>query len=182
MLTQPKMERLLAQLHPVCHAPLETLIQRAAHELGLSLTPFDAHRGDAAQNAALASGASKKPAGKSWHNLVFPGGRPCSFAVHVRIDLPDGGGVGFGDSRLEYPGAVLLHADIWRDKVGERLTARQLVYVCVMLLAEEIGWTTGGRWSGLQDWCHLEWHPNGATMEQVKAALLANEVIAGRRA
>ena len=173
----------LAALHPVVHAPLRLLVRRVFEELGLALEVFDLWRDGAAQEAAFARGATKRRAGQSWHNLTFPDGSPASFAAHVRVILPGGRYLGFGDSLLEPSNAARrIHADIWENKLGEMLTAEHLVYTAVALKAEEIGFVSGSRWSRLQDWCHVEWHPDGATMEQVKTVLAAHGAFGLRRA
>lgn len=161
----------LKDLHPIMHLPLTMLVERVYQDLGLTLEVFDFYRDPIAQDAAFAKGLSKKPAGKSWHNLTFVDGRPASLAAHVRVVLPNGRYLGFGSSSLEPPGARKLHVDIWDNKVGEFLTAEQMIYAAITLKAEEIGFVSGARWSTLQDWCHVEWHPGGLGMDQVKTIL-----------
>ena len=172
---------LLRKVHPVVRPPVCTLVNRVALELGISLRVFDTYRDGVAQDAAFAAGASKKKAGQSWHNLTLADGTPAAFAVHVGVELPTLGLIGFGKSLLEPPGAVRVWADVWDNKVGTRLTAEQLVLAAVGLKAEEIGFVAGMRWRMLQDWCHVEWHPNGAPLEEVRAVLAAQGTIGGLR-
>jgi len=162
----------LRTLHPDARFPLCLLVERVWKELGLMLDVFDIYRGAAAQAVAFNTGASKKPAGKSFHNLCLPNGTPASLAAHLRVILPAGEFLGFGDSRLEPVGARKMHVDIWADKVGEQLTAEQMIYAAISLKAEEIGFRVGAKWGGLQDWCHVEWRQRWPTVD---AALASGE-------
>jgi len=164
----------LNTLHPDARFPLCLLIDRVWKELGINLEPFDFYRGAAAQAVAFNTNASTKRHGESWHNICLPDGTQASLAAHVRVVLPAQRFLGFGDSRLEPPNAKRLHVDLWSDKVGERLTAEQMIYAAVGLKAEEIGWRTGARWSGLQDWCHIEWRSRWPT---IASALASGEFI-----
>lgn len=175
------MDSLLDQLHPVMRTPVMRWQDRCARELGLELEYFDAFRDSAAQDAAFAAKASMKRAGGSYHNLQFPDGRPCSLAVHGRIVTSDGRHTGFGDLPLEYPAARRIAVDVWPQVQGEQLTARQVLYVAAMMIAEECGLFCGGRWARLQDWCHVEMHVPGATLELIKAALAAGRQIVDLR-
>jgi len=154
----------LKPLHPDVRFPLCLLVDRIWRELGLQLHVFDLYRDGHAQGAAFASGASTKRAGESFHNTRLPDGTQASLAAHVSVILPGGGFLGFGDSRLEPPGAKRLQVDLWSDRAGEALTAEQMIYAAVALKAEEVGFRCGARWSGLQDWCHLEWRSRWPTI------------------
>jgi hypothetical protein len=159
-------------LHPVVRPLLARLQDTCLERLGITLDLVETWRDGAAQAAALAAGASNKPAGTSWHNLTYPNGKPCSFAFHVD-PFPGPPVLGYGPKVLRWPGCHTVPVEL---KPGKQTpcSAAELLLTAVALIGEELGLTIGARWEHPRDWLHFEYHPDGATQAQV-AALLAHE-------
>jgi hypothetical protein len=158
-------------LHPIVRPYLARLQETCLARLGISLDLIETARGDEAQAAALAAGASNKPAGTSWHNVHYDTGKPCSFAFHVD-PFPGPQILGYGPKVLEWPGAVKVGAEIHRAGVLRPCTAAGLLLTAVGLIGEELGLTWGGRWNNPMDWLHFELHPDGATQAMVQTMIL----------
>lgn len=179
------------ELHPWARQRFKDLVDAVEDELGLVITPGDCYRPLEEQAADVAAGASMLTLG--WHNLVLPAGSPradgtartldeaAALALHLQIKrqgLRGGGLVGFGDCPLDYPGAVRARVDSWwEDGASADLTPRHLVYAAVCNLARQQGFRVGGRWHKLQDWCHVEAHPLGATPAEAQATLRMKGVL-----
>jgi len=137
--------------------------------LGLTLDLIETWRDGAAQDAAKAAGASTKGAGGSWHNVTYANGAPASFAFHVD-PFPGSHVLGYGPKVLAWATARKVEVELNPGGLAD-LTAAGLVLTAVGLMGEELGLVWGGRWPHLRDWLHFELRPNGATLEQVKAAM-----------
>lgn len=154
------MSRDRQDLHPVMLPIMFEHIRKAAL-VGISLDLIETWRGQADQDDAKRRGASQARWRQSWHNVTFRNGRPASLAYHLAVRLPEGGLLGFGKSKL--------------NKAGYR------VYEAVGIIGAEIGLRWGGDWDqdgkllerGENDLCHFEYHPNGAPLSQVWAAMMA---------
>ena len=158
------MNRDLDALHPAVRPMLEAHMG-AATSHGLRTMVIETYRDEALQAEHWAQGRNlageiidasrvvtySRP-GQSWHGVTYPQtGKPCSLAYHLAIVVP-GGLLGFGPSRMD--------------------TAAEEMYGALATLGEQIGLTAGARWK-MRDWTHYEYHPDGATLMQVKAAMAA---------
>jgi hypothetical protein len=168
--------RRLEDLHPVVRT-LCLLHQEKAEGYGLKTLLIETYRDEAGQLAQWRKGRDEHgnvidraatttdaPPGASWHGLQLADGRPASFAYHLAV-IRTGGLVGLGPD----PGA------------GERMDkAAEAILDALATIGESVGLVAGARWKR-RDWMHFEYHPDGATLSQLQAALLAQARIAGPR-
>jgi hypothetical protein len=167
------MDRNIEHLHPAARV-LCLRHQERADRYGLRTLVIETYRDEAAQLVDWQKGRDEhgnvvrpqdvvtnaRP-GASWHGLRRADGTPASFAYHLAIVRP-GGLLGLGPE----PG------------VGEELDgAAEALLEALARMGEDEGLHAGARFP-MRDWMHFEYRPDGATLGQLQAALIAQENIA----